>query len=151
MFDIITEKFDTVFRSLRGLGKITEANIQGTVRDIRIILLEADVNYIIVKTFIEKVKYRAEGTKVIKSIKPGEQFIKIIHDELITLLKTNYNSTDINYYTKYQIAEESNKKGEKTKKYTFKYILRIFHICLYVCMYILCIFHIFLHVLYIII
>ena len=86
MFDIITEKFDTVFRSLRGLGKITEANIQGTVRDIRIILLEADVNYIIVKTFIEKVKYRAEGTKVIKSIKPGEQFIKIIHDELITLL-----------------------------------------------------------------
>ena len=86
MFDKITEKFDIVFRSLRGLGKITEANIHGTVRDIRIILLEADVNYIIVKTFIEKVKYRAEGTKVIKSIKPGEQFIKIIHDELITLL-----------------------------------------------------------------
>ena len=86
MFDKITEKFDIVFRSLRGLGKITEANIHGTVREIRIILLEADVNYIIVKTFIEKVKYRAEGTKVIKSIKPGEQFIKIIHDELITLL-----------------------------------------------------------------
>ena len=86
MFDKITEKFSTVLRSLRGLGKITEANIQTTVRDVRIILLEADVNYNIVKSFIEKVKSRAEGTKLIKSIKPGEQFIKIIHDELIFLL-----------------------------------------------------------------
>ena len=86
MFDKITEKFSTIFRSLRGLGKITETNIQTTVRDVRIILLEADVNYSIVKSFIEKVKTRAEGTKVIKSIKPGEQFIKIIHDELIFLL-----------------------------------------------------------------
>ncbi len=86
MFDKITKKFDAVFRSLRGLGKITETNIQSTVRDIRIILLEADVNYGIVKSFIEKVKSRAEGTKVIKSIKPGEQFIKIIHDELVSLL-----------------------------------------------------------------
>ena len=86
MFDKITDKFTTVFQSLRGLGKITETNIQTTVRDIRIILLEADVNYSIVKSFIEKVKTRAEGTKVIKSIKPGEQFIKIIHDELIFLL-----------------------------------------------------------------
>jgi len=86
MFDKITDKFTTVFQSLRGLGKITETNIQTTVRDIRIILLEADVNYSIVKSFIEKVKIRAEGTKVIKSIKPGEQFIKIIHDELVFLL-----------------------------------------------------------------
>ena len=86
MFDKIIDKFTTVFQSLRGLGKITETNIQTTVRDIRIILLEADVNYSIVKSFIEKVKIRAEGTKVIKSIKPGEQFIKIIHDELIFLL-----------------------------------------------------------------
>ncbi|SVB97744.1 uncharacterized protein METZ01_LOCUS250598, partial [marine metagenome] len=51
MFDKITEKFDIVFRSLRGLGKITETNIQTTVRDVRIILLEADVNYSIVKSF----------------------------------------------------------------------------------------------------
>ena len=72
MFDKITEKFSTVFRSLRGLGKITETNIQTTVRDVRIILLDADVNYNIVKSFIEKVKIRAEGTKVIKSIKPGD-------------------------------------------------------------------------------
>ena len=56
MFDKITEKFSTIFRSLRGLGKITETNIQTTVRDVRIILLEADVNYSIVKSFIEKVK-----------------------------------------------------------------------------------------------
>ncbi len=86
MFNKLTDKFESVFRTLRGLGKITDTNIRDTVRDIRILLLEADVNYNIVKSFIEKVKLRAEGTKVLKSIKPGEQFIKIIHDELIELL-----------------------------------------------------------------
>jgi len=86
MFNRLTDKFESVFRSLRGLGKITESNIRSTVRDVRIILLEADVNYEIVKSFIAKVKKRAEGTKVIKSIKPGEHFIKIIHDELVSLL-----------------------------------------------------------------
>ena len=86
MFSQLADRFDSVFRNLRGLGKITDDNIQHTVRDIRRALLEADVNYKVARDFIERVKERSEGTKVIKSVKPGELFIKIIRDELITLL-----------------------------------------------------------------
>jgi signal recognition particle subunit SRP54 len=86
MFSQLADRFDSVFRNLRGLGKITDDNIQHTVRDIRRALLEADVNYKVARDFIKKVQERSEGTKVIKSVKPGELFIKIIRDELITLL-----------------------------------------------------------------
>lgn len=86
MFSQLADRFDSVFRNLRGLGKITDDNIQHTVRDIRRALLEADVNYKVARDFIERVKERSKGTKVIKSVKPGELFIKIIRDELITLL-----------------------------------------------------------------
>lgn len=86
MFTQLADRFDSVFRNLRGLGKITDGNIQHTVRDIRRALLEADVNYKVARDFIERVKERSAGTKIIKSVKPGELFIKIIRDELITLL-----------------------------------------------------------------
>ena len=86
MFDQITERFDTVLRDLRSLGKITDKNIQETAREIRRILLEADVNFQVTRDFVKRVQERSAGTKVLKSVKPGEQFIKIIHDELATLL-----------------------------------------------------------------
>jgi len=86
MFDQITERFDAVLRNLRGLGKITDKNIQETAREIRRILLEADVNFQVTRDFVKRVQERSAGTKVLKSVKPGEQFIKIIHDELATLL-----------------------------------------------------------------
>ena len=86
MFDQITERFDTVMRNLRGLGKITDKNIQETAREIRRILLEADVNFQVTRDFVKRVQDLSAGTKVLKSVKPGEQFIKIIHDELVTLL-----------------------------------------------------------------
>ncbi len=86
MFNQLADRFDTIFRNLRGLGKITDSNIQQTSREIRRVLLEADVNFKVAKVFVNRVKDRAEGTKVLKSIKPGEQFINIIHDELVTLL-----------------------------------------------------------------
>ncbi|NOZ03700.1 MAG: signal recognition particle protein [FCB group bacterium] len=86
MLDYITDRFDTIFRTVRGLGKITDANIRQTGREIRRVLLEADVNYKVARDFIKRVSVKAEGTKVIKSIKPGEQFIKIIRDELTQLL-----------------------------------------------------------------
>ena len=86
MFDQITERFDTLLRNLRGIGKITDKNIQETARQIRRLLLEADVNFQVTRDFVKRVQDRSSGTKVIKSVKPGEQFIKIIHDELVTLL-----------------------------------------------------------------
>jgi len=86
MFDQLSDQFDTVLRNLRGLGKITDANIQQTAREIRRVLLEADVNFTVARSFVERVKEKAQGTKVLKSIKPGEQFIKIIRDELVELM-----------------------------------------------------------------
>ena len=86
MFNGITQRFDTILRDLRGLGKITDENIEHTAREIRKALLEADVNFLVAKDFVNKVKSEAQGTKVLKSIKPGEQFISIIHKELISTL-----------------------------------------------------------------
>jgi signal recognition particle subunit SRP54 len=86
MFTYLSDRFETIFRNLRGLGKITDANIRQTAREIRRILLEADVNFRVARDFVQRVAERAEGTKVVKSIRPGEQFIKIIHDELVQLL-----------------------------------------------------------------
>ena len=96
MFEQITDRFDTIFRRLRGLGKITDTNIQETSREIRRVLLEADVNLQVARDFITHVKIKAEGTKVLKSIKPGEQFIKIIYEELIHVLGDETAEIDLN-------------------------------------------------------
>jgi signal recognition particle subunit SRP54 len=95
MFNQLAERFESIFRDLRGLGKITDSNIQQTSREIRRVLLEADVNIVVAKEFVNRVKDRAEGTKVLKSVKPGEQFIKIIHDELVALLGNDVKSLEL--------------------------------------------------------
>ena len=94
MFDQISNRFNSLLRDLRGLGKITDKNIQDTSREIRRILLEADVNINVTRDFVERVKDRSIGTKVIKSVKPGEQFIKIIHDELVNLFGDQNSELD---------------------------------------------------------
>ena len=86
MFDHITERFESIFRNLRGLGKITDKNINDTVREVRRALLDADVNFKVAKSFVKTVQEKAQGTKVLKSVKPGQQFVKIIRDELVALL-----------------------------------------------------------------
>lgn len=86
MFGQITERFESIFRNVRGLGKITDKNINDTVREVRRALLDADVNFKVAKSFVNHVQEKAQGTKVLKSVKPGEQFIKIIRDELVALL-----------------------------------------------------------------
>ena len=92
MFNQITEKFENIFRNVRGFGTITDSNIKSTVRDVRKALIDADVNFKVVKSFISAIEKQAEGTKVLKSVKPGEQFIKIIHDEMISLLGKESNN-----------------------------------------------------------
>lgn len=86
MFGHITDRFENIFRNLRGLGKITDKNISDTVREVRRTLLDADVNFKVAKSFVKSVEGKAQGTKVLKTIKPGQQFIKIIRDELTSLL-----------------------------------------------------------------
>ena len=74
MFNQLAERFESIFRDLRGLGKITDSNIQQASREIRRVLLEADVNIVVAKDFVNRVKDRAQGTKVLRSVKPGEHF-----------------------------------------------------------------------------
>ncbi len=86
MFEELTEKLETAFRKLRGHGKLTEKNIADSMREIRRVLLEADVNYKVAKEFIARVQEKAVGQEVLRSITPGQQVVKIIHDELIHLM-----------------------------------------------------------------
>jgi signal recognition particle subunit SRP54 len=86
MFDSLSGKLQNAFRNLRGLGKISESNITESLRDVRMALLDADVNLKVAQGFIERVKSKALGQEVIQSIQPGQQVIKIIHDELVDLL-----------------------------------------------------------------
>jgi signal recognition particle subunit SRP54 len=86
MFDSLSGKLQNAFRNLRGLGKISETNVADALREVRMALLEADVNFKVARDFIERVKTKAVGTEVIQSVQPGQQIIKIIHDELVELL-----------------------------------------------------------------
>jgi signal recognition particle subunit SRP54 len=86
MFDSLSGKLQDAFRNLRGLGKISEANVGDSLREVRLALLEADVNFKVARDFIERVRAKSIGQEVVQSIQPGQQIIKIIHDELVDLL-----------------------------------------------------------------
>ncbi|RMG00088.1 MAG: signal recognition particle protein [Nitrospirae bacterium] len=86
MFDSLSERLDGIFKKLRSRGVLNEADIDEVLREIRLSLLEADVNFRVVKDFISRIKEKAVGTEVLKSLTPGQQVVKIVHEELINLL-----------------------------------------------------------------
>jgi signal recognition particle subunit SRP54 len=86
MFDALSQRLQNTFRNLRGLGKISESNTAEALREVRMALLEADVNFKVAKDFIETVRVKSLGAEVVQSIQPGQQIIKIMHDELVRLL-----------------------------------------------------------------
>ncbi len=86
MFESLGEKFDSLLRKLQGQGKITERNIEDALRDVRLALLEADVNVGVVRTFVEAVKKDALGQEVLRSLTPEQHFVKLVHRELVRLL-----------------------------------------------------------------
>jgi signal recognition particle subunit SRP54 len=88
MFEDLTQKLESVFKRLRGQGKITEANVAESLREVRRVLLDADVNYKVVKQFIDDVQKRSAGQEVLTSITPGQLIVKIIFDELVKLMGT---------------------------------------------------------------
>jgi signal recognition particle subunit SRP54 len=88
LFDTLTQKLDSVLKRLRGEGRISEANIAEMLREVRKVLLDADVNYKVVKQFIDNVQQKSLGKEVVTSIAPGQLIVKIIHDELVALLGT---------------------------------------------------------------
>jgi len=96
MLDQLGDKFSEAFKSLRGKSKISEDNIEETLKLVRTALLEADVNFKVVKEFVEKVKVQALGEKVLKGVQPGEQFIKIMHDELTNLMGGENQDLNLN-------------------------------------------------------
>ena len=86
MFEELTSRFESVFKKIRGQGKLSPENIAEAMRDVKRALLEADVNYLVVKKFIAAVQEKALGDEVLKSITPGQQFIKIVYDDLSALM-----------------------------------------------------------------
>jgi len=93
MFDSLTEKFDAVFKKLRGHGRLTEENIQEALREVRLVLLEADVNFRVVKDFVAVVRERAVGQDVLKSLTPAQQVVKVVREELARLMGEGENNT----------------------------------------------------------
>src|SRR2546426_12683972 len=86
MFETLSEKLQRVFKNLRGEGRLTELHIEEALKEIRMALLEADVNFKVVKQFTEAVKSKAVGAEVLQSLSPGQQVVKIVRDELIEIL-----------------------------------------------------------------
>ncbi|AFY01769.1 signal recognition particle protein [Bdellovibrio bacteriovorus HD100] len=86
MFENLSDKIMTSLKKVRGQHKISEANIEEVIKEIRLSLLEADVNFKVVKTFIDKVKEKALGQDVLTNVNPGQMFVKIVHDELVNVL-----------------------------------------------------------------
>ena len=86
MFDNLSDKLQRVFKNLRGEGKLTAANMDEALREIRVALLEADVHFKVVKQFIEQVKEKAKGEEVLTALSPGQQVVKIVRDELTKML-----------------------------------------------------------------
>jgi signal recognition particle subunit SRP54 len=86
MFEALSDKLRKVLKDLRGQGRLTEAHIEAAMREIRIALLEADVNYKVVKSFVDRVKEKALGQEVLGSLSPDQQVVKVVHDELVEML-----------------------------------------------------------------
>ena len=86
MFQGLSEKLISVFEKMRGIGKLTEKDVDSALNEVKMALLEADVNFKVVKSFIKRIKERALGAEILKSLTPGQQVIKIVHEELVTLL-----------------------------------------------------------------
>lgn len=96
MFETLQEKLSAVFKTLKGQGKITERNIQDAVKTLKLSLLQADVNYKVVKDFINSVLEEAVGEKVLSSLTPDQVFLKIVYDKLVELLRSKNEGLDLN-------------------------------------------------------
>jgi len=97
MFDSLTDKLSLIFKKLRGHGKLTEQNITEAIKEVRLALLEADVHFKVVKDFIERVRSRAIGQEVMESLTPAQQVVKIVHEELISLMGGGSSSLNLSY------------------------------------------------------
>lgn len=94
-FESLSERLQEIFKKLRGKGKLTEKDIKEAMREVKVALLEADVNFKVVKDFINSVTEKALGQEVMESLTPGQQVIKIVNDELIALMGSTQSRLNI--------------------------------------------------------
>ena len=85
-FDSLSDKFQNIFAGLRKKGKLSEADVKAAMREVKMALLEADVNFKVVKQFVDSVRERAVGVEVMESLTPGQQVIKIVNEEMVKLM-----------------------------------------------------------------
>ena len=95
MFQDLSNKLEAVFKKVRGQGKLTEKNISDSLKEIRRALLEADVNYKVVKQFVKDVESKALGEEVLRSVTPGQQIVKIVNDELVRLMGQSHTEIKV--------------------------------------------------------
>ena len=86
MFEALTQRLEAIFDRLRGAGRLTEENIQEALREVRVALLEGDVNFKVARAFVERVRERAVGQEILQSVTPGQQVVKVVHEELVALI-----------------------------------------------------------------
>src|SRR5437868_14292082 len=110
MFDSLSERLDAVFRKLTGRGKLSEADVETGLREVRLALLEADVNYKVARDFIAHIRERAVGAEVMESLTPGQQLVKIVHDELVVPLGTRSEERRVGKGGRCRRAGERKKK-----------------------------------------
>jgi signal recognition particle subunit SRP54 len=103
VFESLTEKLNRTFKNLRGQGRLSEANIADALKEVRLALLEADVNFKVVKQFIEDIRGRAVGQDVMDSLTPGQQVIKIVHEELVRLMGETRNALNLTGRTPFSL------------------------------------------------
>ena len=104
MFENLSEKLERSFKLLKGEGKITEINVAETLKEVRKALLDADVNYKIAKSFTDEVKRKALGANVLTAVKPGQMMIKIVHEELVSLMGGSMQKPMISSVGKSQVT-----------------------------------------------
>lgn len=114
MFDTLSNKLQDIFKNLRGFGKLSESNIADALREVRIALLEADVNYDVAVQFIDSVKAKALGGEVLRSVSPGQQIVKVIHDEMVVLLGRAQAPLDLSRSTTKILMVGLNGSGKTT-------------------------------------
>ena len=95
MFSLLSEKLEGAFKKLRGLGRISESNIADAMREIRLALLEADVDFQVTKDLVEAVKTQSLGEEVLRTVSPGQQIVKIFHDELVKILGSDATALNL--------------------------------------------------------
>jgi signal recognition particle subunit SRP54 len=97
MFENLTNRLTSVFDGLTGRGAITEADVDAALREVRLALIEADVSLPVIKDFLVKVRSRAIGADVLRSVTPGQQIVKIVHDELVETLGTESSVLSLDF------------------------------------------------------